>query len=269
MGLLRQPRQRLLSFCASSRGFRGLFRECLTSTVSGHLGVTAYQLVGVAVGNNAKQWPLPLTKRDVRRALAHLSRLRFVGLQEEWASSVALFHVALMPSIPVVAAEAVNIHETPDVHRISAPSVQQRHGTHSCRECQRYGEAELDTLPPNLQAQLALDPDQILYAYAVMVFCGHLRNALPPTLTHAASCHRPCPIVYVSPQPQEASSTSHTRGTATSFEERVRVAAKRLVAHWGFDALPWTPQLVASLRGLSVSSTGNVDGGPTVPQYMP
>ena len=246
VGLLRQPRQRLLSFCASSRAYQGgLFKDCLALSVSGHLGVVVLQLSGLAVGNSAKPLPLPLTKSIVREALGRLARLRFIGLQEEWASSVALFHTVLMPSTPVVASEEANIHETPARDRSTALSIQQRHNARICSEHPRYGEAVLDALPPTLQDKLALDPDQILHAYAVMVFCAHMRKALPTH--HVASCHRPCPLVYVTPRTQ-ASNTRRARNSP-SFEQRASFAAKRLVAHWGLDDLPLAHKLVAFLQG--------------------
>jgi hypothetical protein len=132
VGLLRHPRQRILSRCsayylpnisASSAGFAA----CANAMATQQLGIMAYQIAGINIKNSlhVAEWkePLPMVS-IVHRAVKHLSRhFLFVGLQEEWTASVWLFHTMLMPSVPVIEIEMANVHKSPLL--LSHPSWQQ------------------------------------------------------------------------------------------------------------------------------------------------
>ena len=91
---MREPRQRLLSFCASHYRVNGTeYRQCAASTVSNnHLGVAAAQIAGVESGNSIRRMP-SLTPAQLSEAISRLRHsFAFIGLQSEWDASLDLFH---------------------------------------------------------------------------------------------------------------------------------------------------------------------------------
>ena len=195
-GFMREPRQRLLSYCASHYDLRSKdFPRCVEVTVrNNHLGVTVHQLVGTAVSNAMAPLP-PLTPEDVGVALRRLVRdVAFVGLTSEWQASIELFHAQFMPEQPVLREELGNIHpsrggrrreDNKSSHALKAPMAD---------ACSRgYDEGVLNRLPSSLQERLRFDPDQLLHAVASWRFCDAWRREL----AHRAlpkHCSHPCPI---------------------------------------------------------------------------
>lgn len=181
VALFRLPRQRLLSHCASMRSeTRGAFIDCINRTVSGHLGVAAYQLAGRNVGNTAAPWNQQPTRVHVHSALSRLaSGFQFVGLQEEWNASVRAFHEVLMPSVPVLPVELSNIHYTVvgDRRILGGPSWQQQHGCAQRDRC----------------AHTTCTPRPFTHPHLPWDECKGGRCARTHAAAHAQYGLRPCP----------------------------------------------------------------------------
>mmetsp|Transcript_1226 Transcript_1226/g.3430 ORF Transcript_1226/g.3430 Transcript_1226/m.3430 type:complete len:392 (+) Transcript_1226:63-1238(+) len=241
VALFRQPRQRLLSFCASRSGVLGSseFNECIKQSVAGHLGVVTYQLTGWAVGNSNRAWRAP-NKSRVRDAIQRLVRgFAFIGLQEEWGTSVQLFHAMFMPGVAVMPAELLNVHETSAARGSNSSHLSWQQRRTLCERRDRYGEAVFDELPPDLRLRLAQDPDQILYAIARVSFCNQLRvNGIGIV----KGCHQPCPVVHISREQAKMAQ-------AADMTSLVRQAATSLLQQWGLHNSSLAPVLLHALEG--------------------
>ena len=167
VGLVRQPRQRLLSKCASRhREHSAAFLGCARSTVAnGHLGVMTHMLIGEDVPN--KIGPLasltPANVSDALRVVLH--GFAVIGLLEEWDASLRLLHATLMPAVPIAESERLNVHPS-NASVESSPEVPRR----PCEASRHYDEGR-SVFDRRLADALTLDPDQIVYAEARRVFC--------------------------------------------------------------------------------------------------
>ena len=167
VGLVRQPRQRLLSKCASRhREHSAAFLGCARSTVAnGHLGVMTHMLIGEDVPN--KIGPLasltPANVSDALRVVLH--GFAVIGLLEEWDASLRLLHATLMPAVPISESERLNVHPS-NASVESSPEVPRR----PCEASRHYDEGR-SVFDRRLADALTLDPDQIVYAEARRVFC--------------------------------------------------------------------------------------------------
>ena len=242
VGLFRSPRQRMLSFCASSRGVttRTAFLACVAASAKSHLGVAAHQVGGnLSIGNNARPYPDPSSGAVHEAMRRMITGFAFIGLQEEWMWSVRLFHTMLLPdSVPMVQAETANLHATRDSANArtllagNKPSWQQM-----LAQCdQGYGEGVLEQLPMYLRGRLALDGDLLVYAFARLVFCARMDAVMS---TRPAACKRTCPIAYVSERVSR-------RG---QLDGRLSLAARALLRTWGLHTSRVASLLEASLRG--------------------
>lgn len=255
VGLFRQPRQRMLSYCAGGDDFP----SCVRASAQSHLGVAVHQIGGErSIGNNARPYPDP-SRAACKLALWRMvHRFAFVGLQEDWQASVELFHKTMMPSVPIEPAESANIHATKKGGGSSSTALKSLLGRDAPRSrCQqeqqlRYSETVFDAhLDGELHARLALDPDQIVYALARLLFCSRSMSTFPERVP--SSCRRTCPIVYLQPLPRGSTLVQSDR----QHEQHVDDAAARLLRHWAFEVttvgLEPAPLLLrASLRGDSL-----------------
>ncbi len=85
--------------------------ECLTLHAERRRGLQVFQLAGGDPGNKLARLPA-INGASVKTALARLQSFAFVGITDEWAASVRLFHQTLMPAQPVQSLELSNVHPT-------------------------------------------------------------------------------------------------------------------------------------------------------------
>lgn len=105
--MLRDPTERLLSHWTYFHPKQTLeaflenpsYRHCMTKSL--------YGLSGDLGGCESN---VTVTPAHVARATVHVRQLGFVGLVNQWETSVRLFHCAYMPKVPLRPVELLNVH---------------------------------------------------------------------------------------------------------------------------------------------------------------